>query len=290
MEPRPSRPQLPHTPSAVLTPSIGGFGLRDASPERLQDLANDVAAHVHKLTDGGASPERLQGLVNGVKGKYFEVLVCDRLNAGERLGELQLQPGQSARLAESSTQREWDIQIVNEDGPIESLQLKATESMGYVKRALVDHDDIRVVVPSEVDDGAENILGTDISNEQLGRITEAQIGEMSEGAVDDLLDKGAEAAFDSMPFVSMVTTGVIEGRNVLTGRSTLRESLRRGARRTGRAAAYNAIGTALGFTGVAVPVVVVLRLTEARVTRLAALGDNLESRTLEIGRLAASTA
>ena len=271
-------------------PNITLGSLRDASPERLQDLANDVAAHVHKLTDGGASPERLQGLVNGVKGKYFEVLVCDRLNAGERLGELQLQPGQSARLAESSTQREWDIQIVNEDGPIESLQLKATESMGYVKRALVDHDDIRVVVPSEVDDGAENILGTDISNEQLGRITEAQIGEMSEGAVDDLLDKGAEAAFDSMPFVSMVTTGVIEGRNVLTGRSTLRESLRRGARRTGRAAAYNAIGTALGFTGVAVPVVVVLRLTEARVTRLAALGDNLESRTLEIGRLAASTA
>ena len=28
MEPRPSRPQLPHTPSAVLTPSIGGFELR----------------------------------------------------------------------------------------------------------------------------------------------------------------------------------------------------------------------------------------------------------------------
>ena len=34
MEPRPSRPQLPHPPSAVLTPSIGGFGLsgdRDAA-------------------------------------------------------------------------------------------------------------------------------------------------------------------------------------------------------------------------------------------------------------------
>ena len=28
MEPRPSRPQLPHPPSAVLTPSIGGFELR----------------------------------------------------------------------------------------------------------------------------------------------------------------------------------------------------------------------------------------------------------------------
>ena len=28
MEPRPSRPQLPHPPSAVLTPSFGGFGLK----------------------------------------------------------------------------------------------------------------------------------------------------------------------------------------------------------------------------------------------------------------------
>ena len=31
MEPRPSRPQLPHPPSAVLTPSIGGFGLTELS-------------------------------------------------------------------------------------------------------------------------------------------------------------------------------------------------------------------------------------------------------------------
>ena len=29
MEPRPSRLQFPHPPSAVLTPSIGGFGLKD---------------------------------------------------------------------------------------------------------------------------------------------------------------------------------------------------------------------------------------------------------------------
>ena len=101
------------------------------------------------------------------------------------------------------------------------------------------------------------------------------MNELGESTLRDLADQGAEAAFDSIPLVSMITTGVIEGRNVLTGRSTLRESLRRGARRTGRAAAYDAIGTALGFTGVAVPVVVALRLVEGRVTRLAALGDNL---------------
>ena len=54
----------------------------------------------------------------------------------------------------------------------------------------MEHPDIRVVVPSEVDDQADDILGTDISNEQLDNITQAQIGEMGESALEDLSDKG----------------------------------------------------------------------------------------------------
>ena len=239
----------------------------------------------------GASEERLQGLANGAKGKYFEVLVRDRLNAGQRLGELELQPDQTASLAPSSTQRGWDLRIENEDGSTdELLQLKATESMSYVKGALDEHPDIRIAVPSEIDDASDEIVGTGISDEQLEHITDAQVNELGESTLENLADRGAEATLDSIPFFSMVTTGVIEGRNVLTGRSTLRESLRRGAKRTGRAAAYDAVGTALGFTGVGIPVVVGLRLTEGRVTRLVALGDNLESRTLETGRLTTSAA
>ena len=239
----------------------------------------------------GASDERLDGLANGIKGKYFEMLVCARLNAGEDLGELQLQPGQTARLAGSSTQPGWDLRIENEDGSVdELLQLKATESMGYVKEALVEHPDIRVVVPSEVDDRADDILGTDISNEQLDNIAQAQIGEMGESAVDDLLEKGAEAAFDSIPFASMIVTGVLEGSSILTGRSTLRESFRRGAKRMGRAGIYNAIGVALATTGVGVPVVVGIRTAEGRVTSRVALANHLVSRTLEIERLTVSSA
>ena len=219
------------------------------------------------------------------------MLVRDRLNAGERLGELELQPGQTAHLAESSTQPGWDLRIENEDGSVdELLQLKATDSMSYVKGALDEHPDIRIAVPSEIDDASDEIVGTGISDEQLEHITDAQVNELGESTLENLADRGAEATLDSIPFFSMVTTGVIEGRNVLTGRSTLRESLRRGAKRTGRAAAYDAVGTALGFTGVGIPVVVGLRLTEGRVTRLVALGDNLESRTLETGRLTTSAA
>ena len=145
-------------------------------------------------------------------------------------------------------------------------------------------------MPSEVDDRADDVLGTDISNEQMDDIARAQVGENSESAVEDLLDKGAEVAFDSIPFASMIATGVIEGSRVLTGRSTLRESFRRGAKRVGRAGVYNAIGVALAPTGVAVPVVMGMRAVEGRVTGRVALGDQLEARTLELGRLNASAA
>ena len=94
---------------------------------------------------------------------------------------------------------------------------------------------------------------------------------------------GAEAILDSVPLVSMVAAGVIEGRNLLAGRHTLRESLRRGAKRTGRAAVYNAVGTLLGPAGV--PVALTLRVAETRMTGRIALGDHLESKTLEIRRL-----
>ena len=238
----------------------------------------------------GAPEDRLEGLLNGAKGKYFEVLVRDRLNAGERLGELQLQPGQVAKLAESPTQPGWDLQVVNEDGSVaEAIQLKATESIAYVKEALEKYPDIRVATTSEIDDSVGQILSTDISDEQLERVTGAQLGELSEGMVEGLLDTGAEVALDSIPFVSMATTGVIEGGKLLMGRSTLRESLSRGAKRSGRAVAYNAIATLLAPTGVGVPVVMGLRVAEARVTGRIALGDHLESKTEELRQLTAQT-
>ena len=128
------------------------------------------------------------------------------------VGEIELLPGQVARLAESPTQPGWDLRIENEDGSVaELIQLKATESMAYVKSALDEYPGIRVAVPSEVDDSTDQVLGTDISNEQLELVTKTQMEELGEGMAEDLLDKGAELAADSIPFVSMITTGVIEG-------------------------------------------------------------------------------
>ena len=232
------------------------------------------------------SLEQQSGALSTIKGKYFEVLVRDRLNAGERLGELQLEPGQVASLAESSTQPGWDLRIENADGSVaEEIQLKATESMSYVKEALERYPDIRVAAPSEIDGTADEILGTGISNEQLESVTKAQLDELGEGTVENLLDTGAELALDSIPFVSIAMTGVMEGRNLLMGRSTFRESLHRGSKRIGKATVYDSIGTLLGSTGVAIPAVIGLRTAEARVSRRISLGDQLEARTEELRRL-----
>ena len=270
---------------------VANLGLEPEADPLFLEAFNRQYPNVDIEGLAGASEERLGGLANGVKGKYFELLVRDRLNAGERVGDLQLQPGQTAHLAESRNQPGWDLRIENEDGSTdELLQLKATESMGYVKEALVEYPGIRVVVPSEVDDDSIEIVGTDIPKSELDNVALAQIGEMGEGATEDLSHQAAETAFDSIPFMSMVATGVIEGGSVLTGRSTLRESFKRGAKRMGRVGVYNAIGALLAPTGVGVPVVMGMRVAEGRISKRIALGDNLEPRTSELGRLATSAA
>ncbi len=131
----------------------------------------------------------------------------------------------------------------------------------------------------------DEILNTGISNEQLESVAKAQLDELGEGAAQDLLDTGAEVALDSIPFVGIAMTGVMEGRNLLMGRSTFRESLRRGTKRIGKATVYDSIGTLLGSTGVAIPAVIGLRTAEARVSARIGLGDQLEARAGELRRL-----
>jgi len=235
----------------------------------------------------GASEDRLERLANGIKGKYFEVLVEDRLNNGESLGELTLGPGQVARIAESPTQEGWDLEIVNTDdgSVVEALQLKATTSMSYVRRALTDNPDIRVAVPSEIDGVAEEILQTDVSHEDMEEAVQRHVGELSEDAVTDALHQSAEWVFDAVPLVPAVLVAVVEGRTVLLGRSSVEESLQRGARRLRRSAAFSTLGAtlvALDAGLLSVPVTSAARIAWGRVTNRIAMGEFLQSKTEEI--------
>ena len=267
--------------------SILNLGLEPESNPLIMEAFRLQYAHVDLDSLVGASEERLNGLANGIKGKLFELLVRDRLNNGESLGELRLGPGQVARLAESPTQEGWDLEIVNlQDGSlVEQLQLKATTSMSYVKTALDKYPDIKVAVPSEVDGVKDEILRTDISDSGLAEAVNRQLGEQSEDALKDMLDRSAELAFDAVPIVSGILVALTEGRLVLIGRSSLDESLQRGARRLARSAAFSTLGAtlvALDAGILSVPTTTAARVAWGRLTNRIASGEYLQMKTLEM--------
>ena len=235
------------------------------------------------------SAEQIEGYVNNTKGKYFEVLVAERLNAGETVGELQLGPGQEASLAKSLNQPGWDLKIVDQNGEtVEQIQLKATEDLSYVKNALDKYHGIKVAVPEELDSESADLIPTDISHAMLEETTEEQLGELSEDAISNAVDIAAELALDLIPVTSALIIGVTEGRRYLMGKAALRDSMRDGGKRLGRASAYSAIGSALSSTGLglaAIPIVMGMRVAEGRVTARINLGDNLQSRTAELDGL-----
>ena len=239
----------------------------------------------------GATEERLGGLANGVKGKLFEIMVAEKLNAGESVGGIRLGPGEKAHLFESSTHPGADLYIVNEAGEtVEELQLKATDSISYVKGALEQYPDISVIVPQELGDDAaihDDIVSAEISNEHLGEEVGEQLGELSEDAITDIIEQSTEFAFDAIPGVSAVVIGLIGGRQVLMGRFTVEESLRRGTVRLGRASVYSVIGAGLMAADagvISIPTVTVLRIAEGRVRHRMAMERHLEEKTSEILR------
>ncbi len=241
----------------------------------------------------GRPKEALQGFANGIKGKYFEVIVEERLNAGETVGELKLLPGQVASIAGSPTQAGWDIEITDADGEVfERIQLKATEDMGYIKEALEKYPDIRIAAPVEIDGVADEIIQTDISNESLEELTESQVGELGESAVADFLGQSAEFAMDMVPILPALLITVTEGRAVLTGGATLQMSLQRGVKRLGRATGYNALGIGLSTVigPAAIPTVMAIRIAEQRFGRQMAMSDFVRSKTEEVMALTGQSA
>jgi len=164
------------------------------------------------------SPSEVEGFLSAWKGKYFEVLVRDKLNAGEWFGDIHLEPGQTAVLAESATQPGWDLQILNADGSVaQELQLKATESLSYVKEALERYPDIQILATDEVLENGADTLGrvfpTGVSESELHEAIRAPM----EALLDSPLEELIETILPGLPFV-LIAVG--EGRHVLMGRKS----------------------------------------------------------------------
>ena len=281
---------------AALAADIGlddivNLGLEpDVNPQLMEALETYPAIKESLLATGELSP----GQINNIKGKYFETLVRDRLNDGEALGELQLEPGQTAELAKSVSQKGWDLKIIDESGEtVEHLQLKATESIEYVNDALENHPEYRIVVPSEMDSAPPEIIGTDISHADLqvdvaGDNALEQLEEHMEGALENMVDVTTEFALDVVPIGTLGILVTIGGYRFLTGQATLREATYGAGKSLRRAAIWSSIGSGLAATGLgmgALPVTVGLRVAMTRISAQASLGDGLAHRVQELNGL-----
>lgn len=182
--------------------------------------------------------DALQGAVNAAKGKYFEYLVADRLNRGEQVGPLLLESGQQAVVAESLTQPGWDLRIQDEHGAVvEYLQLKATDSVGYIRSALDRYPDIQILATSDV---AHSGLAFDsgIADEDLRAQVEAGVD-----VVDESLD---EAFLDHFhPLLPLAAMALYEGHRLWVGQQSLDSFKLALARRSQRVVVTQAIGAAV---------------------------------------------
>lgn len=153
---------IDYIPEEVEKAYVAAYPIKSQT-ESLRDIIEDADA------------EELTGLISGIKGKLFEMRYVDFLNGGH------LPDGYEAVLAESVVNPGWDIAIVDADGfAVDELQMKATDSVDYVKAALEKYPDIEIVTTEEVYNSlvmrefADNVVNSGISNEELTSVvTEA---------------------------------------------------------------------------------------------------------------------
>ena len=188
------------------------------------------------------SDDELQGAVSSAKGKYFEYLVADRLNDGGQVGPVLLPDGYHAELADSLNQPGWDMRIVDPDGvTAEYLQLKATDSVGYIKEALQRYPDIDILATHEVAHSGL-VLDSGINEDELRDQVSSAIGVMDDSVTDQFLDYFS-------PLFPLVAIATWEGYKVSVGQQSLDQFEQAIARRGQRVVAANLVGAAVYAVG-----------------------------------------
>ncbi len=187
----------------------------------------------------GYGNDEWMGTVNSAKGKYFEYLVADRLNAGEPVGGLSLPPEFKAQLADSMTQPGWDMKILDDHGRIvDYLQLKATDSAGYIHDTLARYPDITILTTDEVAGKVGDsrlVLDSDISNHHLEAVMGAALTHYDDGFFDRFLD-------GFHPLLPLIFIAATQGYRVAVGQQSIELAIDDAAYRVARSATAGGVG------------------------------------------------
>lgn len=209
--------------------------------EKAYSLAYPNLAKEISLKDLVENPSitEVTGYINGIKGKLFELRYVDYLNET-------LPSGWEAYLADSATQKGWDVIVLDDSGSaVEYLQLKATNDISYVKSALETYPDIDMVTTEEVFNQLSMNEAISGNIESGGFENSALTEEVAKIFSDpSLVDSGIDLTPSIIPLV-IIAYSVFRKKNL--------SSYERGEEFGGRALssylAYLAGGTAASITG-----------------------------------------
>ena len=236
----------------------------------------DPEERLSALNGLGPDDPRVRAIVNPWKGKYFEVINEERLNNGGEIAGISLKGGQRAVLAEDLNQPGHDLEILNEEGTVgDVLQLKATESIAYARKAIERYPDIKVVSTDEVAgiNPVDNILPSGINVKELNE----DLFEPMKAIFDGSLEEMAEHVLPGLPFVLIATT---EGAHVLMGRQAFQQAVERGLQRGAKTGAAMAAGTLAVLAGAGVfslPTAFLTRLNVDRYQVLSSVATKLKA-------------
>lgn len=227
------------------------LGIQPVTSDAIDPLAlkalHDTNPNFDPDNVGNYSVQEWMGIVNSAKGKYFEYLVVKELNAGGTVGDLTLPDGYSAHLATSMTQPGWDMRIVDGHGDTaELLQLKATESVGYIHDTLERYPDISILTTGEVANGLEPndmVIDSKMSEADL----EQAINSTAAGLDHGYLDEFWANFHPLMPLLAIVTT---QGYQVVMAKQDVSGAMEVAKARVARGMVASGVGAiAKTFTG-----------------------------------------
>ncbi len=229
------------------------------------------------------SDEQLTGIINSAKGKYFELLVAEKLNNGEQVGDLILPDGYHAELAESLTQPGWDLSIVDNSGDIaDHLQLKATESLSYISEALHKYPDIKILTADEVaekfPDGYTMVIDSDIPNRDMVSTVEDSLNSEDPGFIEKFGD-------GFHPLMPLSIIAAMEGYKVFTKKQTTDKAIKNGSERFGRSLFSTTLGSlvfALGGGILSIPVAFTAGLYYRRLTNMRKVSETMKENITRI--------
>jgi len=144
----------------------------------------EIGAYLSELPQ-----EQLQGIMSNTKGVYHEMLYVDAINSGDT--------GDVAVLHQDINNPGSDVIISSDNGSVNEVQLKATDSSSYVNEHFDRYSDIEVIATSEVASKLETVGDSGITNDELNSDIKQSIAELE--SVSD----------SSTPITEEVTSSVI---------------------------------------------------------------------------------